>query len=958
MKKIIKWSGLILALVVLISLFYYVKEKKNRPHISSDELLRMALLEIREHKNYPRAIELTREALVISPGYADIQVTLGRAFMLNGNIDSAKANLEKALIKDKKNEAGLLYLVNINIQERDTIIALRYLDQYLGFYPTDKDTWLKKYILLLQYREYTKATAVYNFYTSRFDPDTIRTISFDYWKLLGASAHKKGELAMAFESYQKAFRIRPGESEVLQQLVNLAMHFNNYPSALKYNKVLLKQDTANRMYLITASTIYQKIQDNEHAALYAAKAYSLYPSDIITRKNLVALYLSLTKDEVPSTKIRYATLALQVEPAQKEALLYLINAHLELHQYIAALNTTNRSLGFYPSDQVFIDKKIGILYDMGNYQACADYLESVLRQRPTIQNIRAYDDVEGMIASGFSKQQKWDDALAAIQKGLLYNKNNKALLEQLANIYASQNKISDAIVIMDQLLLLNPNHDTYLFKKAGLLAVQHQFESAAIITGTLYRKHPDVTEYKNAYLDQLLGAEKSGITEQDWDKAIHFYNNAATTGNPGYFQLLYAMTAYAGKGDSLHVLALTDTALTFYPNDSLFLIKRSLAFGNILLYPEALTVSRKLLKRYPSDTTLQKMYLDQLYTAGKYYEKENKNDSALNTFFTAYAFAPKDTFALMNLSAIYFVKKRYDSSIYYANMGLQLDSNNEYLLMKKASAYEVLKQYGYAFLSANRLRQLHPSKKNSDYADYLKGKTYKNQIGISYLHSFFPSSSQYASLTGIQYMRRFEKGSITAKLNYGDRYAGTGVQAGFDAYYTHDSTYYSNFFINRSTGIVFPYWQAGYSLFRNFKKGWEAELGARYLGFDSLNNYTAMASIGKYIKSTWLNLRGFYTYNTKKGYPSYQLTARQYLNDKNDYLSAIAGLGSIPDDQSLNYNFNNFSGFVSKSVGIGFQKNFRYKTTFQAFFNYTNLQVAPIKTLNQYDVYLTLFRNF
>ncbi len=64
----------------------------------------------------------------------------------------------------------------------------------------------------------------------------------------------------------------------------------------------------------------------------------------------------------------------------------------------------------------------------------------------------------------------------------------------------------------------------------------------------------------------------------------------------------------------------------------------------------------------------------------------------------------------------------------------------------------------------------------------------------------------------------------------------------------------------------------------------------------------------------------FYTYNTKNGYPSYQLTARQYLNNKNDYLSAIAGLGSIPDDQSLNYNFNNFSGFVSKSVGIGFQK--------------------------------------
>ena len=441
MKKIIKWSGLILALVVLISLFYYVKEKKNRPVISSDELLRMALLEIREHKNYPRAIELTRQALAISPGYADVQVTLGRAFMLNGNIDSAKANLENAVVvKDKKNEAGLLYLVNINIEEKDTVTALRYLDQYLNFYPADKDTWLKKYILLLQHGEYIQATTVYNFYTSRFDPDTIRAISFDHWKLLGASAHKKGELAMAYESYQKALRVRPANVEILQQLVNLAIHFSNHPSALKYNNALLKQDSANRIYLITASTIYQKLHDNEHAAWYAAKAYALYPSDMITRKNLVALYLALTKDEIPFNKIKYATLALQVEPAQKEALLYLINAHLELHQYTAALNITNRSLGFYPSDQVFIDKKIGILHDMGNYQACVDYLESVLRQSPTIQNLRAFDDVQGMIASGFRKQQKWDDALAAIGKGLLYNKNNKALLEQLVNVYASQKK--------------------------------------------------------------------------------------------------------------------------------------------------------------------------------------------------------------------------------------------------------------------------------------------------------------------------------------------------------------------------------------------------------------------------------------------------------------------------------------------------------------------------------------
>ena len=119
-----------------------------------------------------------------------------------------------------------------------------------------------------------------------------------------------------------------------------------------------------------------------------------------------------------------------------------------------------------------------------------------------------------------------------------------------------------------------------------------------------------------------------------------------------------------------------------------------------------------------------------------------------------------------------------------------------------------------------------------------------------------------------------------------------------------------------------------------------------------------MAAVGKYINSTWLNIRGFYTYDSNNWYPSYLLTLRQYLNDKNEYFSVIAGLGRTPDDPSLAYNINNFKGFASKTIGVGFQKNFRYKTTLNASFNYTNLQVAPKKTLDQYDIYLTLLRNF
>lgn len=72
--------------------------------------------------------------------------------------------------------------------------------------------------------------------------------------------------------------------------------------------------------------------------------------------------------------------------------------------------------------------------------------------------------------------------------------------------------------------------------------------------------------------------------------------------------------------------------------------------------------------------------------------------------------------------------------------------------------------------------------------------------------------------------------------------------------------------------------------------------------------------------------------------------------------------GFLPRFQEIEYIrsfvLGKMGGFKTKSGGIGFQKTFRYRTTLQTFFNYSNLQINPTRSIHQYDVYLTLFRNF
>ncbi len=957
-RKIIKWGGFLLALVVLVSLYYYVREKKHEPLVSSDELLKNATIEIREKKNYPKAIILLREALRSAPKYADVRAALGRAYFLNGQPDSAKKYLLSALRYDKKNESSLLNLVGVSLTEKDTVAAIQYLSKYLSYYPKDAASWRKKYTLQLQRRQYADAEISYHAFAKRFPIDTLRRIAADYWQTYASEQKIRGNLSGAYRSYQRALAYQPNDPRLLDQLVILGLQQRDYGTAKRYNDVLLRKDSSNNRYRAHAYAIAMRGKDTAAKVETALKAYTRNPSDATVEKDLTDLYVALAAGAKGEDKVAYATRLLRIRPNHREGWLYTINGLLEMSRYNAALDAADKALHHYPSDQLFINKKIGILTEKQDFTAAANYLENLLQNNPSSQYRKVFSDLMLQTAVAHIRAGRTTEAEMHLQKGLAYAPDSRDLLEQLVNVHALQGNTSLAIHTIDRLITLAPSDPAYLFKKAGLLEKQERFEDAAALHYGLYHQYPGSHLYRNAYLEALNSAQRQQARALKWDSVIAIYNRASAIGKTNRNSLQYVLAAYTELGDHTQALALTDTALALYPGDSLFRTRQSLAYHSLGRHAEGLTIGKSLLEKYPSDTGLQKMYLDQLLITGKYYARTDQHDSALAVFFTAYRFLPNDTFALQNLSAIYFVKRQYDSSIYYANLGLGVDSHNTYLLMKKASSYEQLKDYRSAYTAATRVWQLDPSDKVSDYRAYLKSKTYRNQAGVSQLRSFFSTEGQYTSVTTVHYMRKFDRASVMAKLALGSRPIGTGIQGGLDAYYTHNSRYYSNAFLNTSSGKAFPNWQTGYSLFRNFKKGWEAEAGGRYTGFDSIHVFTAIGAVGKYVKNAWVNLRGFYSYDNQNWYPSVTLTARQYLNDKNDYVSMIAGSGRIPNDPGLVYNLNNFRGYRSNTIGAGFQKTFGYSTVLQGSFNYTQLSIPAKQSINQYDIYLSLFRNF
>ena len=205
----------------------------------------------------------------------------------------------------------------------------------------------------------------------------------------------------------------------------------------------------------------------------------------------------------------------------------------------------------------------------------------------------------------------------------------------------------------------------------------------------------------------------------------------------------------------------------------------------------------------------------------------------------------------------------------------------------------------------------------------------------------------------------FSKGSFGGRINYAGRERGTGLQGEAELYYTHSTNWYSYALAAYANEVVFPQWRLGYTLFRTFRDETEVGLGARYLKRDTMQNVSALLSLVKVYGDFWLNLRAYGIFEQRQeAASSFALSARYYMNRRQDFLSVTAALGTSPDDRSRLIQFTELSGLLTRSVGAGYQRTFRYRTILGINTTWITQKIDDQLFQNQYDLYFTIMRRF
>lgn len=341
-------------------------------------------------------------------------------------------------------------------------------------------------------------------------------------------------------------------------------------------------------------------------------------------------------------------------------------------------------------------------------------------------------------------------------------------------------------------------------------------------------------------------------------------------------------------------------------------------------------------------------YLDFYLLTGRIYQLTNVKDSA--RYYYKYVIDKNPVYedAFTYLINMDIEEKNYSDAEIIVDKAIEAHPGNKDFRHKKITIYELQgeKEKSEAYLK--EMQTMYP--KDSDFKLHYFIEDTRNKsdrIGVNYNFTTFDRSGygpwHYGSL---QYIRQRNWGSAIARINYSNRYADgqsvtNGIQYEAESYLFTSKNSYSYIGAGYSNDPVFPKLRLGYSFFHNFNKGWEGDLGVRYIDTEDTNFATAVLGIGKYLGSYWLNLRSYFQFDNSTVYPAFTLTSRYYFNTRFDYLTLIAGYGTSPDERTTLGQIEQRLSLDSFRIGGGYYRLFgeHYVTGLQLSVN--NQEYAP-----------------
>ncbi|MFN7312556.1 MAG: tetratricopeptide repeat protein [Bacteroidota bacterium] len=941
----------------------YAQFPWSNKKLTADDYLAMVVQKIRE-KDYRKAINIAYVGLENRPDYMDLHFMQGRAFMLHGQLDSARIKMKHVMTKAPRYRDSYLLGTNIEMQLGNKEEASCIINDGLYYFPYERDFMIKKLEVLDFNKDYRSAEKYAEKLIKVHFNDSIAINYYIGYKLEMARYYTKmGNYFKARECYSAVLEEAPYNKEASEGMFNLEIKKGNIQASIEVVNAELNKNPRSYEFLTKKATLLVEQYRYAEALLVTQQLIGYYPSDV--RAQILHYETQMAAGRFYMKEDPYLVFQgiLEKRPNDKEAYNYVINLATARGLYLDALAYENRALKTYPNDLELLQKKVGTLETMQRYTEAANTAEKLYRIAPNNNNYRQ-QVVEFNILSGrqHMKEMEYDSALQDFDQALTIQPNNYDALYFSAEVYANQKKYDEALEKIDLGLNTYPQDEKLMFKRAVVLYDAGQYDYASQQAMALFRRRPDDKRYENLVVDIKTVNAKKMMNADDYDGAREEYRVLLGIQPTNMDALNGMINLESGSKHYDSALYYCDLALIVDPTNRDLLLKKSSVLEAKKEYKQAYEITGGLMQRYPYNGKIKQTHIEQLLSSGRDYNKKQQWDSALIEFNKVLDINPRDSNALGYSINILLEKNLDDSALKVADKALHNYPGNETFTFKRAIILDKMQRYEEASLAADSVALMNPILLNIDFADNVKAKSLKNQLGLMFLYTTFDSANNVtrANIATLQYFRTIKKGSIGGRLNMAGRSIGTGLQLEVDINYNHNKTFYSFGSAGISNDIVFPSYKLGYSLFYNYSKDYTFEAGLRFLRFNliDISLPSFVLSSTRYWNDFWMNLRYFGMMQGGNLYHAVNLSGRQYLTPDKEYVTAALGFGSSPDEFSRNFQLAENIKIRTYNFSVGYGKIYKYRNTFSITGTWYNQELPSGFYRNQYDLFLMFLRKF
>ena len=415
--------------------------------------------------------------------------------------------LSKALTDNPENEAVIakLALSYQNLGENDK--SLEYFKKVFELNPNLTVLKFDYANLLGNMGQNDEAIKLYKDYLKQFPNDA------NAYKNLGLVYKRANDNDLALFNLEKSYSINPADNETKKELALCYHKKQDYINALKYYNLALIADPDNYELLANKALTLHAMNNYVSAIELYKQLLEKKPNDRL-QENLAAATIaygySLYDKQDYGQAIIYFEDAIELAPKEASAYFGYAKANEKLGCIDIAMENYKKAISLAP-DNIEYNSALTTLTNSQKIEEAKDANTS-----PTQAEVAVNYDTLIKKGDEAYKLQKYEEAIDAYTKAVVYVPQDKITMMKIANIYKLIGNTTKAISFYDKILTLDPNNADVSFNKGLALATQKNYDGAIKCFEKVIQLTPN-----NPYAYYSLGMayEQKG----DTDKALEYY---------------------------------------------------------------------------------------------------------------------------------------------------------------------------------------------------------------------------------------------------------------------------------------------------------------------------------------------------------------------------------------------------------------------------------------------------